>query len=316
VAGGGLRLDGRAVLVAGAGGGGIGTAVCEAVARAGGIVVAVDRDEAGRRTAAEALAAATTAVPGGDVDPRGSRGPGDAGGERGAQHLVVDADLGDPADVDEVVRYAVGEVGPLWGSVHVVGGMRREHWAALDDERALTNVDELFALNLRPTLVGARAVAHELHRSERPGSIVAVASAAALSGMPFGAGYAAAKAALMSLVRTMAVEWGRRGTRVNAVAPGSIRVQRTGRERFDTGGSEDDEEVGEAIRTAVPLGRRGEPDEVANAIVFLLSDLASYINGHTLVVDGGAHCRAPYDDADDLPVFVSDPALRSRLLKG
>ncbi|HEY8525066.1 MAG TPA: SDR family oxidoreductase [Acidimicrobiales bacterium] len=281
-----VRLDGRAILVAGAGGGGIGTAVCQAVARAGGIVVAVDRAEEGRRLASKALAAA-----GGDG------------------HLVLDADLADPASVDAAVARAVAAVGPLRGSVHVVGGMRREHWEPLDGDRALAAFDELYALNLRPALVAARAVARIQHEAGVAGSIVTVASAAALAAMPFGAGYAAAKAALVSLTRTMAVEWGRRGTRVNAVAPGSIRVQRVGRERFDAG----EEGAAAAIRTAVPLGRRGEAVEVANAAVFLLSDLASYVNGHTLVVDGGAHCRAPYDDADDLPVFVTDPELRARL---
>jgi NAD(P)-dependent dehydrogenase (short-subunit alcohol dehydrogenase family) len=285
-----IRLDGRAVLVAGAGGGGIGTAVCVAVARAGGTVVAVDRDEGGRRTAAAALAG--------------------AGGANERKHLVLGADLADPAQVDDVVQRAGDEVGPLRGSVHVVGGMRREHWGPLDSDDALETVDDLLAFNLRPALVGARAVARSMHASNQPGSIVAVASAAALSAMPFGAGYAAAKSARVSLVRTMAVEWGRRGTRVNAVAPGSIRVHRHSRERADTS---ENEQTTEAIRTAVPLGRRGEPDEVANAIVFLLSDLSSYVTGHTLVVDGGAHCRAPYADADDLPVFVTDPALRSRL---
>src|SRR5690606_14960110 len=90
-----VRLDRPAVLVAGAGGGGIGTAVCQAVARAGGIVVAVDRAEEGRRLASKALAAA-----GGDG------------------HLVLDADLADPASVDAAVARAVAAVGPLRGSVH------------------------------------------------------------------------------------------------------------------------------------------------------------------------------------------------------
>jgi NAD(P)-dependent dehydrogenase (short-subunit alcohol dehydrogenase family) len=140
--------------------------------------------------------------------------------------------------------------------------------------------------------------------------VVNLASVGGLLAFPYGAAYGAAKAALVNLTRTMAIEWGRRGVRVNAIAPGSIQVDRVGRARFDG----DSEGLAEAITAAIPLGRRGSGDEIASAALFLLSDMASYVNGHTLVVDGGSSIVPPYNGADDLPIFVSDAALRSRLL--
>ena len=108
----------------------------------------------------------------------------------------------------------------------------------------------------------------------------------------------------------MAVEWGRYRLRVNAVAPGTIRTQKLGRTRFDT---KETDEMRQLTRDVIPLGRRGEPGDVAGAVLYLLSDLAEFVSGQTLAVDGGALARAPYNDGDNLPVFVTDPALRSRL---
>jgi NAD(P)-dependent dehydrogenase (short-subunit alcohol dehydrogenase family) len=283
-----IGLDGRAIVVAGAGGGGIGTAVCRAVASAGGTVVALDLTDLGREIAAKAL------------------------DEAGGEHLVLEADLTDEASVVAALARATDEVGPLRGSVSVVGGMRPDHWGSLDVPDAVAIMDDVIRFNLLPPLITGRTVAAAIGRAGVTGSIVNIASVSGLLAMPYGAAYGAAKAALVNLTRTMAIEWGRRGIRVNAVAPGTIRVDRIGRARYDG----DADGVAEAIAAAVPLGRRGEGDEIASAVLFLLSDLASYVNGHTLVVDGGSSCRPPYNDADDLPVFVSDQALRARLLGG
>lgn len=283
------RLDGRPIVVAGAGGGGIGTATCQTLAAAGAHVVALDLTEVGRSIAADAL----------DASP--------------GEHLVLEADVTDERATVAAIHTAEERFGPMRGAVSVVGGMRREHWAPLDDVDATAIFDDVLKFNLLPPLVVGRAVASSARTAGVDASIVNLASVGGLLSMPFGAGYGAAKAALVNLTRTMAIEWGRSAIRVNAVAPGSIRVDRVGRPRVD--GDDDGGAVAASTRAVVPLERRGEAGEVAGAVRFLLSDLASYVNGHTLVVDGGSSIVPPYNDGDDLPVFVADPTLRERLAR-
>jgi NAD(P)-dependent dehydrogenase (short-subunit alcohol dehydrogenase family) len=286
VSGKSIDLNRRAYLVAGAGGGGIGTAICTMLAEAGATVIAVDKTEQGREIAANALA------------------------PFGGIHLVLDADLSDAGAVEDMLAEASGKAGAIRGAVNVVGGMLPHHWTALTDPLAPEAFDDVMRFNLKPALIASTAVARAIAAHGLGGSIVNVASAAGLVSMAYGAGYGAAKAALINLTRTMAVEWGRYRLRVNAVAPGTIRTQKIGRARFDTTESD---EMRQRTRDVIPLGRRGEPDDVAGAVLYLLSDLADYVSGQTIAIDGGALARAPYTDGDNLPVFVTDPALRSRL---
>jgi NAD(P)-dependent dehydrogenase (short-subunit alcohol dehydrogenase family) len=281
-----IDLNRRAYLVAGAGGGGIGTAICAMLAEAGATVVAIDKTEIGRDIAAKALA------PFGD------------------SHLVLDADLTDVAAVEAMLAEASTRAGAIRGAVNVVGGMLPHHWTALTDPLAPEAFDDVMRFNLKPTLIASTAVARAIAAHGLGGSIVNVASAAGLVSMAYGAGYGAAKAALINLTRTMAVEWGQYRLRVNAVAPGTIRTKKIGRASFDTAESD---EMRQRTRDVIPLGRRGEPDDVAGAVLYLLSDLAQYVSGQTIAIDGGALARAPYTDGDNLPVFVTDPALRARL---
>ncbi len=282
-----IDLNRRAYLVAGAGGGGIGTAIAAMLAEAGATVIAVDKTELGRETAAQALA------PFGDT------------------HLVLDCDLADPQAVEAMLADAAARAGAIRGAVNVVGGMLPHHWSALTDPLAPDAFDDVMRFNLKPTLIASTAVARSIAAHGLGGSIVNVTSAAGLVSMAYGAGYGAAKAALINLTRTMAVEWGRYRLRVNAVAPGTIRTQKLGRARFDT---KETDEMRKLTRDVIPLGRRGEPGDVAGAVLYLLSDLAEFVSGQTLAIDGGALARAPYTDGDNLPVFVTDPALRSRLI--
>ena len=122
--------------------------------------------------------------------------------------------------------------------------------------------------------------------------------------MPYGAAYAIAKAGLLALARSQAVEWGRAGIRVNAVAGGTIRTPKSESE----GSSNRSEDM-----ASIPLGRRGTPDEIAGAVLFLCSDFATFVTGHTLVVDGGASVKPSFLDDENLPVFVTNHEMRARL---
>jgi NAD(P)-dependent dehydrogenase (short-subunit alcohol dehydrogenase family) len=214
--------------------------------------------------------------------------------------------VADVRDADAVAR-AVGEateLGPLYGLVHVAGGLVPDQWGLLADTTPET-FDDVVRLNLSSAFLTTKAVGTRL-AEHGAGSIVHIASIVGTSAMPFGAAYAAAKAGLMSLTRTAALELGPSGVRVNAVAPGSVRTLRNA--------SDSPPEDTAAERAAVPLGRRARPEDVAAAVLFLLSDLAGYITGQVLAVDGGSSVRPSLLGDDNLPVFVHDTALRDRLL--
>ena len=196
-----LALDGKLVVVAGAGGGGIGTSVCAMVAGAGGSVLALDNRP-------DALDAVTEAVRG-----------------VGGRHRSVVADVRDLSAVEKAVDEAT-DLGPLFGLVHVAGGTRPQDWSPTH-RYDMQIFDEVLALNLRSVVITNEVVGSRLLRLGTGGSIVNISSLAGLTAMPFGVSYAAAKAGVLALTRTAALEWGGAGIRVNAVAPGTVRTPKT-----------------------------------------------------------------------------------------
>ncbi len=270
-----LDLSRRTILVVGGGGGGIGTSSCLRAAAAGADVVAfTDVDEH--------LAATIEAV-------------NEAG--RACHGVVVD--VRDTQALGVAAEQAWDLWGPIDGVVNVVGGAKVPDWHRAVDY-TVESFDNIVATNVRYVLVVAQRVARLMIDTGRPGSIVSISSVASRSS-PLISAYGAAKAALDSLTRTLSVEWGRHGIRVNTVTAGTITTPRAGQA-----------DLADAAGQLIPLGRRGTPDDIANAVVFLLSDLASYITGQSVVVDGGSSNYGAGLDEHLLPVFVTNPMIRDR----
>ena len=177
------------------------------------------------------------------------------------------------------VRSVAAQVGEQLGDVDIVvncaGVLVRR---GIDDPDAEAIVHRVMNVNLHGAFAVVRAFLPALRRTK--GVVVNVASGAAFSAQAGCAGYSASKGALHMLTRTLAVDLGADGVRVNAVAPGVIDTPMTAATRGDPARL-----VGFLRRT--PAGRVGQPDEVAVAVLFLASPLSSYVNGATLPVDGG-----------------------------
>jgi NAD(P)-dependent dehydrogenase (short-subunit alcohol dehydrogenase family) len=245
-----LRLDGRTALVTGASRG-IGRQAALTLAAAGASVVlaARSRDDLGEVAAAARRAGAPDA-------------------------LVAVTDVLDEAAVEAAVAAAVKDTGRLDVVVNVAGG--QGFTASVADTRT-EGWDKVLGLNLRSVFVGCKAAMAHLPSG---GSIVNVASIAGLAASPGLAAYGAAKAAVISLTRTLAVEAAAQGVRVNCLAPGWVRTELTRRLWSDP-------ETSRALVAQVPLGRWADVEELAGPLLLLASDAGSYITGATLVVDGG-----------------------------
>ena len=245
-------FDGKVALVTGAGGG-IGRATALAFAREGARVVVSDLAEAGGEETARLVT--------------------EAGG--GALHAACDVTR--PAEVEALVAAAVAAFGRLdcaHNNAGVEGAWART--ADCDEE----NFDRTCAVNLKGVYLCLKAeIAHMLDAGG--GAIVNTASVAGVEGAKNLPAYVASKHGVMGLTRTAALEYATRGIRVNAVCPGPIRT------RMLEAIMEENPRMEPAMIDAVPMRRLGAPEEIAEAVVWLCSDRASYVTGQGLVVDGG-----------------------------
>jgi NAD(P)-dependent dehydrogenase (short-subunit alcohol dehydrogenase family) len=274
-----LRLDGRIVIVSGAGGGGIGTTVTRLAAQAGATVVAVSRSKENLDEHVIPLA------------------------QQGLSVVPVAADASTDDGIATVIDQVQRTSGNLYGLVNVAGGAEPSTWmpstrVTRDDWRAL------FTQNLETAFFMSQAVGRELRRLGLKGSIVSISSISGMNTAPFHIAYGTAKSAVAAMTRTMAVELALDNIRVNAVAPG---VTETAASRTYVDDDPDRD------RQAIAMGRRGRPEEQAGAILFLLSDLSSYITGQTLLVDGGLDLKWSHLGADNTPLFLKDESFRSAI---
>lgn len=246
-----LRLDGKGFVVAGAGQG-IGRQTAHALASAGARVYCIDvSDELAREIADE-------------VDG-----------------IACVCDIRDRADVERTVDDARKQLGRIDGIADIVGMAKYTDILGTTDEVW----DWTFDIVLRHAFLLSQAAGKAMV-DDGGGVMVFVASVSGITAAPQHAAYGAAKAGLMSWVRSLAVELGPKSVRVNAVAPGVVWTPRIGQVLGEKG-----REVNSAN---TPLRRVAEPADIASAILFLCSDLSSYLTGQTLVVDGGVGAKFPY----------------------
>ena len=240
------ELEGRVAIVTG-GSRGIGLAVAGALAKAGATVAVLALNEERAASAAAGLA--------------------------GEGHAAFPCDVADPAACKRTVRTVEKTLGPVSILVNNAGITRDNILLRMRDEEW----SQVVSTNLGGAFNMTRAVSRGLMK-RRHGSIVNISSVIGLIGNPGQANYAASKAGLHGLTRSVARELASRGVRCNAVAPGFITTDMT---------AELGEEVTEELKKRIPLARLGEPGDVADVVRFLAGPEARYITGQIIAVDGG-----------------------------
>jgi NAD(P)-dependent dehydrogenase (short-subunit alcohol dehydrogenase family) len=244
-----LGLQGRVCVVTGAGGG-IGRAVAVAMAEAGAALVLLDKEEASCHATAAAVRAA------------------------GGKVVAQACDIANPESVAAAER-ASRAIGPCDILVNNAGLLRPGSLATL----ALDDWNLLLSVNLTGYLLCAQAFGKAMIERGR-GAIVHTASIAGSEPQGFSGAYSVSKAGVLMLSRQLAVEWGPHGVRSNVLSPALVRTPMS--EQFYQ-----DATVLERREAAIPLGRVGTPEDMAQVVLFLASDRAGYVNGQEIIVGGG-----------------------------
>ena len=195
----------------------------------------------------------------------------------GAQAIPVATDVTDPAQVEALVQKTVEAFGTVDILVNNAGAAP---FLSTMDQIRLEGFEKYFRVNFLSAVYCTKAVAPVL-LPKGTGSVLNVASVAGFIASPGLTYYASAKAAMINLTKTVAREWAASGIRVNALAPGWVETEMNERARRDA------PEFVRGTTAAIPLGRWGQPGEVAAAALFLCSPAASFITGAVLVIDGG-----------------------------
>lgn len=225
------------------------------------------------RTVAETLAAAGAKIACVDVNPESLADTVEALRAAGGTAEAFVCDVTNSERVNQVVEEVIEKLGGLDILVNNAGITRDNLLMRMKDDQW----DAVIAINLKGTFLFTRAATRPMMKARR-GRIINIASVSGLMGNPGQANYSASKAGVIGLTHTTAKELASRNITVNAVAPGFIATEMA---------AALGEEMLEQIKKETPLGRLGEPQDVADAVLFLASEAASFITGHVVVVDGG-----------------------------
>ena len=193
----------------------------------------------------------------------------------GRRFYAVEAELGHHS-ASEIVNQAIVQAGKLDILVNNAGIIRRAPAIEFSEE----DWDSVLDVNLKAAFFLAQYVAKHLIERQAPGKIVNIASLLSFQGGIRVPSYTASKSGLLGLTRLLANEWAAHDINVNAIAPGYMATDNTQALR-------DDPQRHDEILGRIPAGRWGTPDDLAGAVIFLCSDAARYVHGHTLAVDGG-----------------------------
>jgi len=245
-----LSLEGKVAVVIG-GSSGIGRAIALGMADAGTSVVPASRREAQVAEVAGEIAA------------------------KGGKTLVATCDVADRASLEAVRDRVVSELGRVDILVNCAGTTKKGPTLDFPEQ----DWNRIIECNLTGTLRGCQVFGKTM-LEQKSGRIVNIASLSSFVALYEVAAYGASKAAVAALTKSLAVEWGRHGVNVNAIAPG---VFRTDLNQALLDGTE----RGKEFKLRTPVGRFGKVEELAGAAIFLSSDAASFVNGEVLVVDGG-----------------------------
>lgn len=193
----------------------------------------------------------------------------------GGSAIDVGADVSDPADAERLVRLTRDELGPIDVLVNNAGIFPRESWTEMDRDAW----DRVLEVNLGG-LFGVSRLVLPAMADRGEGTVLNMASTWALQGGTVDPAYTASKGGIVAVTRQMCHAFAEAGVRVNSISPGAVKTA------LNEDLREDDDYLA-AVRDAVPAGRFGEPEDVANVATFLASDMAAYVHGENVVVDGG-----------------------------
>jgi len=198
--------------------------------------------------------------------------------QNGNEAIAVETDVRDPAQVDRMVQRAKD----AFGGVDILVNNAAGNFICKAEDLSPNGWRTVVDICLNGTFYCTRAAGREMIAQGRGGKILSVLATYAWVGGPGTVHSAAAKAGILSMTRTLAVEWARHGIRVNAITPGATVTEGAGSRLWGTPQAQAN------LLASIPVGRFGKPQEVAHAAAYLVSPYADYINGENLTIDGGA----------------------------